>query len=85
MEIPIRMAMPVGVFTGICLFSSDAIEMTTGAIWPINAPSTISGNRNSKPPMAVVLRKLMKRFDFLTIMSAAQVRFSGSEYTFTVI
>ena len=74
MDSPIRTAIPVGVLTGMYSLSADATVTTMGAICPTNAPTTISGNRNNNPPMAVVFRKLMKRFDFLTIMQHGWVR-----------
>ena len=73
MESPTRIAIPVAVFTGRYLLRADVIDTTTGAICPPNAPNTISGRRNSSPPIAVVLRELIKRFEFLTIMRQSWV------------
>ena len=74
MDSPTRIAIPVAVFTGMYSLRNDATETTIGAICPNSAPNTISGNKNSSPPIAVVFRKLMKRFDFLTIMHELWVR-----------
>lgn len=74
MDNPIRIAIPVGVFTGMYSLSAVATDTTTGAICPTNAPNTIRGNKNNSPPIAVVFKKLMKRFEFLTIMQHSWVR-----------